>query len=40
LKWLFLKPDLHAVLAQFSRPKIHLENTETEALVGLFCLFH
>jgi hypothetical protein len=40
LKWLFLKPHLHAVLAQFARPEIHLEDTKTETPVGMFCLWH
>jgi hypothetical protein len=40
LEWLFLQPDLHAVLTQFTGPKIHLENSKTEAPVGLFCLLH
>jgi hypothetical protein len=40
LKWLFLQPDLHPVLAQFTRPKIHFENTKTETPVGMFFLFH
>ncbi len=33
LKWLFLEAHLHAVLAQFTRSKIRLENTKTEAPV-------
>jgi hypothetical protein len=28
------------VLAQFTRPKIQLENTKTESPVGLFYLLH
>src|SRR5215469_2486063 len=40
LEGLFLKPDLQAVLAQFARTQIHLEDAESESPRKMLSLWH